>query len=119
MLFSMIAQAAETNGPTGLLRILDKIDPDILGAMGIVGTVLVFVFSIITVTSITRAVQGITLARMQRSLIQDMLAKGYSCEEINMLVNGKQKGILSRLFDSRSQEYVNARPAPPVKNPRV
>ena len=118
MFLYCLSQMSESQVESGLIGILKRVDPDMIGAMGIVGTVLTFVFGVVLVTSISRAIQSITLARMQRSLIQDMLAKGYSCEEINLLVNGKQKGVLSRLFDSRSQEYVNARPVPPIKNQR-
>ena len=111
-MFSCISQASEGD----LIGILNRLDSEMVGALAIVGTVLFFILAVVTIRTITGAIQRITLARMQRSLIQDMLAKGYSCEEINMLVNGKQKGVLSRLFDSRSQEYVNGRPVPPVKH---
>lgn len=114
MFLFCVCQASES----GLIGILNKVDSDIVGAMGIVSIVFSFIFAIVAVTSITHTIQAITMAKMQRNLIQDMLAKGYSCDEINMLINGKQKGILSRLFDSRSQEYVNSSPVPPVKNRR-
>ena len=120
MFLFCIGQASSQAAESGIIGVLDKIDSDIVGAMGIVTIVFTFVFGIIAVTSITKAIQTVTMAKMQRNLIQDMLAKGYSCDEINLLVNGKQKGILSRLFDSGAQEYVNAsaRPVPPVKQHR-
>lgn len=114
MFLLCVSQASEK----GLIGILDKVDSDLIGAMGIISIIFSFILAIVVVTSVTRAIQTVTMAKMQRSLIQEMLAKGYSCDEINMLINGKQKGILSRLFDSRSQEYVSSRPVPPVKHQR-
>lgn len=114
----MFLFCANRASQSGLIGIIDRMDPDLIGAIGIIGTVFFFIFAIVAVTSITRAVQMIALAKMQRKLIQEMLAKGYSCNDISMLINGKQKGIFARLFDSRSQEYVNARPVPPVKEHR-
>lgn len=101
---------------SAFLNIVDRIDPDIVGAIGIVTVVMTFVLAIVTVVTITRTIQNITLARMHRQMVNEMLAKGYSVGEIDQLVNGHRKSILTRFFDSRSQEYVSSpRPTAPVK----
>lgn len=111
----MLAQAAAPESGTGIVRLAERIDPDILGAMGIVGSILFFALLIITVITVSRTVQNIALAKMQNKLINDLLANGYSVDEIQQLVSGSKRSVLTRMFDRNRQAYVSRRPAPPVK----
>jgi len=98
-----------------LFRLADKLNPDLLGAIGIVSSILFFVMLIVTVVTVSRTVQNITLAKMQNKMINELLANGCSVDEIQQLVTGSKRSVLTRMFDRNRQAYVNRRPAPPVK----
>ncbi|MEM9411926.1 MAG: hypothetical protein AAGA30_12480 [Planctomycetota bacterium] len=92
-------------------------DPDFLGVIGLVGTILFFVLMIVSVVSITRTFQNVSIAKLQNQMMNDLLAKGYSVDEIQQLMGGKRKNVLFRFFDHGRQTYVSRKPTPPVKNP--
>jgi hypothetical protein len=100
---------------SGLITLAHRLDPDLLGAMGIVSVVGFFVTSIVMIVTVGRTVQNLTLARMQVKLIYELLAQGHSVNDVQQLVQGKRKNVFSRFFDSRRQSYVHSRPMPPVK----
>ena len=97
------------------LQLAEGIDPNLLGAIGMVSTILFFLVALITIVTVTRTVQNITLTKMQNQMINELLAKGYSVDEIQQLVTGKRRSVLTRAFDRSRQAYVNRRPSPPVK----
>ena len=100
----------------GILSLAERIDPDFLGAIGMVTTVMFFVLMIVSVVTLCRTYQNVSLAKLQNQMINDLLAKGYSVDEIQQLMGGKRKNILFRFFDGGRQTYVNRNPSPPVKN---
>lgn len=108
----MLAQAAHSS----FFDLFQKVDPDFLGVMGILTTVFTFVFLMVAISTISRTIQNISIARMQNQMINELLAKGYSVQDIQQLVHGSRKNVLFRFFDNNRQTYVNRQPSPPVKN---
>ena len=105
-----------TVADSSLVKLLDRVDPDFLGVIGILTVVMAFVFSIVFVVTVARTIQNITLTRMHRKLINELLDRGYAVNDIQQLLNGRQQGVLARFFDGRGQKYVTTRrPSPPVK----
>ncbi len=107
----MFAQAANSE----LFRLLERIDPDFLGVIGLVATVMCFALLIISVVTIFRTFQNISLAKLQNQMINELLSKGYSVDEIQRLVHGGKRNVLFRFFDNSRQAYVNRQPTAPVK----
>ena len=104
-----------TLADSSFFDLVERVDPDIIGAMGILTVIMVFTLSIVSVVTVSRTIQNVSLARMHRQMINEMLAKGYSIDEIQQLVTGRRKSVFSRFFDGRRQEYVNNAPSPPLK----
>ncbi len=100
---------------SSFFQLAERIDSDLLGAIAMVSSILFFLVMTISIVTITRTVQNITLAKMQNQLLNELLAKGYSVDEIHQLVTGKRRSVLTRAFDRGRQAYVSRRPAPPVK----
>lgn len=98
-----------------IIRLAERMNADLLGAIGIVSVILFFVLLIVSVVTVGRTVQNITLAKMQNKMINELLANGCSVDEIQQLVTGNKRSVLTRMFDRNRQAYVNRRPAPPVK----
>ena len=96
-------------------ELLERIDPDILGAVAILSVIMFFVLLVTSVVTICRTYQNVTLARMQSQMLNDLLAKGYSVDEIQQLIYGHKRSVFTRFFDGSRQTYVSQRPAPPVK----
>ena len=99
-----------------LFKLIERTDPELLGAIALISVVLAFALSITMVVTICRTYQNITLAKLQSRMLNDLLAKGYSVGEIQQLVYGQKRNVLARFFDERREAYVNHRPAPPVKS---
>ena len=112
-MINILAQAVQSE----TFQIVERIDPDFLGAIAMVTTIMTFVLSIITVVTVCRTYQKVSLAKMQNQMINELLAKGYTVDEIQQLASGKKRGVFTRLFDGRRQTYVSANPRPsaPVK----
>ena len=98
-----------------IIRLAESVDPDLLGAIGLVSAIMFFVVLIVSVATIGRTVENITLAKMQNKMINELLANGCSVDEIQQLITGNKRSVLTRMFDRNRQAYVNRRPAPPVK----
>ena len=114
----MLAQQSSS-----IFSILRDINPEMLGAVMILATIGFFVTSIVTVVTICSTWNNMTALRMHHNLVKDLLSQGYSVEDIERLVYGKQ--FLGRKFKnffnkakkqmfSSGQDFTN-RPAPPVK----
>ncbi len=104
-----------TLADSSLIQLFERVDPDFIGVIGILTVVMAFVFSIVLVVTSARAIQNITLARMHRSMINDLLDRGFAIDEIQQLLNGREKGVFARFFDARRPECFSRRPSPPVK----
>ncbi len=112
---NLLAQTSQ-NFETSLLN---RIEPNFLGAILILSVIFGFVIIVVSVVTIFSTIEKITLAKMSKSMVEDMMAKGYSPEEIRMLVQGDRPWEKFRKFFAWSkkkpaEEYTN-RPAPPVK----
>ncbi len=110
-MFCLLAQTSEPS----VFQLLQRIDPDMLGAMGLVATILTFVLITIVMTTLCRTYQNISLAKLHNQMINELLAKGYSVDEIQQLVSGQRRSVLTRFFDGKRQTYVSSRPTAPVK----
>ena len=111
----MLAQAANSE----FFRLIEKIDPDFLGVIGLVSSILTFVLLIVSVVFVLRTIQKVSLAKMQNQMVNELLSKGYSVDEIQQLVFNNRRNVLFRFFDNRKQGYVNRNPSPPVKREKV
>ena len=97
-------------------RLAERIDPNLLGAIGLISVVLTFIFLVVSTVTFCRTLQSLSLAKMQNQMINELLAKGYSVDEIQQLVTGsRRRNVLFRIFDRGRQAYIN-RPAAPVKS---
>ncbi len=107
------------------LEFVKLIDGDVLGAVFIIGTVGIFVSFIVLVVSIARTWNNIAVVRMNQRLIQELLQKGYSVDEIERLAYGgfAWRQRFRKLFRSAKSQfatYVNRnkyenQPMPPYK----
>ena len=111
----MLTQAANSQ----FFEIIQRIDPDFLGSIGLVVAILTFVLLIVSVIFSLRTIQNISMAKMQNQMVNELLAKGYSVQEIQQLVYNHRRNVLFRFFDNRKQGYVNRNPSPPIKRAKV
>ena len=117
----MLAQSSNSE----IFHIVERMNPELLGAIAMVGTILTFVMVMLSIFVVSRTIQNIYLSRMQNQMLNELIAKGYSVEEIQQLVYNNRRSALFRFFDKRSQSYVNRAlnrktvmdrdPAPPIK----
>ncbi len=107
------------------LQFLEMLDGDLLGAVLIIGTIGFFISFIVVVASVSKTWNNIAISRMNQNLIQDLLAKGYSVEDIERLAYGgpSWNRKFHKLFKSaksqfashvRRRRYEN-QPVPPMK----
>lgn len=99
-------------------QVLQEMNPDVLGAAMILGTILFFVTLIITIITICQTINQLAVLRSNKSLMQDLLSKGYSVDDVERLVYGpggwsKLTRALSKFAKSKN------RPLPPVKAERA
>lgn len=108
------------------LEFLKLIDSDILGVVFIIGTIGFFVSLIVMVVAITRTWNNIAMVRMNQRLVQELLQKGYSVDDIERLAYGQAWSHrfckIFRSAKSQFENYVNRnkrenRPVPPYKQP--
>lgn len=107
------------------LEFLGMIDNDILGVVFIIGTIGIFVSFIVTVVSIARTWNNIAMVRMNQRLVQDLLQKGYSVDDIERIAFGgpalsKQFRKLFQSAKSQLASFANRnryenQPVPPYK----
>ncbi|MFK7766877.1 MAG: hypothetical protein AB8B55_06615 [Mariniblastus sp.] len=116
----MLAQQSSS-----FLGIIENVNPEMLGAVMILGVIGVFIATIVTVVSICRTVSNISMLRMNHTFVKDLLKQGYSVDDIDRLVYGNQGWgrklqqfvkNTKRQMSSARNEFSN-RPAPPVKQP--
>jgi len=109
------------------LEFLKLIDGDILGVVFIIGTIGFFVSLIVMVVAITRTWNNIAMVRMNQRLVQELLQKGYSVDDIERLAYGGQAWShrFRKMFHSAKSQFTNYvnrnkrenQPVPPYKQP--
>lgn len=107
------------------LEFLKLLDNDILGVALIIGTIGTFVSFIVVVVSVTRTWNNISITRMNQRLVQELLQKGYSVDDIERLAygGGAWSHRFNKLFNSAKVQLANLvkrhqrenRPVPPYK----
>jgi hypothetical protein len=97
------------------MQLVERIEPEFLGAILIVAVVFSFVTLIVTIVSFTQMIQKITIVRTNHRLIEHLLAQGMSADDIERLVFGKKRWpSLSKMM--RRHNIQNAHPpVAPVK----
>ena len=103
------------------LELLSRIPEEALAAVLILSVILSFVTILVTTLTIVDYYKTTTLARMSKEMVEELLAKGYTPQEIEPLVNGtsgwkKMRKLFA--FAKDRPEFVDRyrRPMPPVKN---
>ncbi len=115
----LLAQQSQSE----FFEFLRSIDSDMVGAMMIVGTIFFFVTLIVAMVTISRTVQDIVLIRSNRKMVEQLLASGYSVDDVERLVYGQNRwNVLTRMLGRcRKANYSNEmpvhQPRPPVKMP--
>lgn len=116
---SMLAESPE------FVEFLQRMDPDLLGTVLILGIIFSFVICIVTIVTVARTWNRMVELRMNQRLVKDLLKQGYSVDDIERLassgtsigrhLHGFVQSAKHRIVRmSRSNEYAN-RPVPPVK----
>ena len=105
-----------------IFDLLQSLDPDVLGAALIVGTILFFVSVIVSVVTICTTFTNLAAMKNNRALVEDLLNKGYSVDDVERLVYGQGGlGKLSRALNRSIRSGVSRfkkrppRTSPPVK----
>ena len=106
-----------------LLEFLHHLPEEAVAAILILSVIFSFITVLVTTLSVVDSYKTITLARMSKDMIEDLLAKGYSPSEIEPLVNGNSNWKkMRKLFafardrhDAQARGY-HGRPMPPVKH---
>ena len=107
---------------SGIVEVIESINPDILGTVMILGTIGFFVTSIVTVVTISGSITNMKVVKMHHAMVKDLLKQGYSVDDIERLTMGQGIGgqvkKLVRAATNRltkpGQQNAN-RPVPPVK----
>ncbi len=109
--------------PMASFDFVQQLDPEALGAaiiLSVIGTVGALIA--ISVTLI-EAVKTVMLARLSKSMITELLDKGFTPQEVEQLVNGPKKWskVKNWMAFGKKQECnaANQQPVPPVKTPIV
>jgi len=104
-------------------ELLQSVDSDFVGVMLILTTIFSFVTVIVFVVTVSRTIQSVLVVRSSQRMVEGLLAKGYSVDEVERLVYG-HKGwnafsrMVGRCRDAiRRNNAPGRHPAPPVKMP--
>ena len=73
---------------SSLIELLQTMNPDVLGATLVVGTIFFFMSLIVSVVTVCNTLTHIVALRSNKSLVQDLLSKGYSVDDVERLVYG-------------------------------
>ena len=94
------------------------VDSEFIGVALILTTIGTFGALIAVSITLIHTVKSIWLARISRSMISELLAKGYSPDEVAMLIHGKKKSGFKWLSFGKTEMPVSdkSQPVPPVKN---
>lgn len=107
------------------IEFLKLFDDEVLGAVFIIGTIGIFISFITLVVSVTRTWNNIAMVRMNQRLVQELLQKGYSVDDIERLAYGGNvwRQQFRKMIDSAKAQFANLAkrhrhenpPAPPFK----
>lgn len=100
------------------IELLQNMNPDVLGAAMILGTILFFVTVVVSIVTICQTITRLAVVRSNKSLVQDLLSKGYSVDDVERLVYG-QAGWNKLTRAIRKIGKSKNRAVPPVKATRV
>jgi hypothetical protein len=73
------------------IEVLQQIDNDVLGAVMILSTIGFFLTLLVTIVALFRTFNNVMLTRMNHTMVNSLLAKGYSVEEVERLTFGNQR----------------------------
>lgn len=108
----------------GIFELLQSLDKELLGVILIVGTVGIFVTSIVAICTISGAITNLRAMKLHQTMVTDLLQKGYSVDDIERLTMGQGIGgqvkklvraATNRLSTSGQSPDPANRPVPPVK----
>ena len=96
--------------------LISRLNPDVIGAcliLGVIGSVATIITIVVAVVD---TYKSITLAKLSKSMVEDLLARGYSPEEIERLLHGDKAWNKFKRFFAKQRKSAEAyRPMPPVK----
>ena len=104
-----------------LYQLLTQLPEEALAAVFILGVIFSFATIIVTVISFAVSFRSVRLAQLSKDLIEELIAKGYTPQEITALVHGPNRwSKIQELFTfARNRTPFHCRhdryPAPPVK----
>ncbi len=111
-------------GQNDFVEFLQHVDEEFLGIVMVIGTIGIFVTTIVTVVTLARTVNNVLMTRMQHAMVKNLLSQGYSVEDTERLAYGnyrwgqKLRHIVSsaktRLAHMRYPQAMQY-PVPPVK----
>ena len=106
-----------------IFELLNRLPEEALAAALILSVIFTFITILVSVISMSESHKAITLSRMSKELIEDLLAKGYTPTEIEPLVNGRGKWrTMKNIFEyvrgkkSDIPERAYRHPTSPVKH---
>lgn len=104
-----------------VLRLFQSLPEEAVAAMFILGIVFTFVTVLVISLSAIDSYKSITLAKLSKQMVEELLAKGYTPQEIEPLVNGTSGWKkMRKLFTFAKRGGFDfqdryGRPVPPVK----
>ena len=112
-----------------LFELLQQIDDEFLGVVLLISTIGVFITIITAIVTVFRTINNITVTRMQQSMVKNLLAQGYSVDDVERLAYGTHRwgpkirhivqSAKSRLARMRPSQAPGRPPMPPVKQQSV
>lgn len=114
----MFAQAPQSE----LLTFLGDLPSEAVAAMFILAIIFTFITVIATTLATIDMFKSIALAKLSKQMVDELLAKGYTPQEIEPLVNGssgwkKMRKLIAFAKQKSGYEFQDryGRPVPPVK----
>lgn len=107
---------------SGFMELLQSVDKELLGTVMILGTIGFFVSIIVCVCTISSTITNLRVVKMHNTMVQDLLQKGYSVDDIERLTMGQGIGGQVKKLVRAATNRINKtgyqegnRPVPPVK----
>ena len=98
------------------MQFIELIDPDFLGVVLLLSSILFFVTLIVTIVSLTRMIQNMMVVRTNHRMIEHLLAQGMSADDIERLVFGKKRWpSLAKFMRRANLRHPNTTPVAPIK----
>ena len=119
MLINLLAQVEATaQSRSEFIEFMSSLDPDTVGVMLILTVIGFFVGSTVVLIVLIEARKSVKLAKIQQEMVEDLVNRGFSPEEIHKLVRGENGwDKFCGLFQRKNKEsnHGGYRPVPPVK----